>query len=186
MARSRSNPVKRRRWLGGSGGNESTTGRGVDFRARALRVVVVARGCILLWWFAGFAIPSSSPVIVALRDRSFNPDAYDAVGGTIGVFFLEENRHRLLEIPRGTPPDYHVTRRGACLAWGCILPCWAGFERSAAGAIGGSQSLQTSSSVRTTNRTSVFRRRHLYRTFSKNRKRFDAKFSTVEPVTPEV
>ena len=80
--------MKRRRWLGGSGGNESTTGRGVDFRARALRVVVVARGCILLWWFAGFAIPSSSPVIVVLRDRSFNPDAYDAVGGTIGVFFF--------------------------------------------------------------------------------------------------
>ena len=74
-----------------------------------------------------------------------------------------------LETPHGSPPDYHATRRGACLAWGCALPCLTGFERSAPRAIGGSQSLQTSSSVRTTNRTSVFRRRHLYRTFSKRR-----------------
>src|SRR5271157_1176576 len=73
------------------------------------------------------------------------------------------------ETPHGSPPDYHATRRGACLAWGCALPCWTGFERSAPRAIGGSQSLQTSSSVRITNRTSVFRRRHLYRTFSKKR-----------------
>ncbi len=74
-----------------------------------------------------------------------------------------------VETPHGSPPDYHATRRGACLAWGCALPCLTGFERSAPRAIGGSQSLQTSSSVRTTNRTSVFRRRHLYRTFSKRR-----------------
>src|SRR5271166_572301 len=74
-----------------------------------------------------------------------------------------------IETPHGSPPDYHATRRDACLAWGCALPCLPGFERSAPRAIGGSQSLQTSSSVRTTNRTSVFRRRHLYRTFSKKR-----------------
>src|SRR5271166_712914 len=83
----------------------------------------------------------------------------------INVPFVVRNN----ETPHGSPPDYHATRRDACLAWGCALPCLPGFERSAPRDIGGSQSLQTSSSVRTTNRTSVFRRRHLYRTFSKKR-----------------
>src|SRR5271166_3837215 len=119
--------------------------------------------------YFGDLVTNSPDSVIVLIQRSSFKSKHVTLHRLRKMTNLSPNSFLRKETPHGSPPDYHATRRDACLAWGCALPCLPGFERSAPRAIGGSQSLQTSSSVRTTNRTSVFRRRHLYRTFSKKR-----------------
>src|SRR5512135_1943622 len=73
------------------------------------------------------------------------------------------------ETPHASPPNPQAACLGFCLARGCVLPDLIDFARPLSFALGGSQSLQASWSFRTTKRSSVFRRRHLYLTFSRKR-----------------
>ena len=73
------------------------------------------------------------------------------------------------DTPRRSPPPSHATRLNCCLSWLCVLPHRAVLGGSVLVVSAGVHSPQILSSVNTTNRTSVRRLRHLYRTFSSKR-----------------
>src|SRR5271157_1101938 len=95
----------------------------------------------------------------------------------LGVYFLTLSAGRIkqaltagfFETSRSIPPQSHATRRVCSPSSRKGLRRLLPFNWGTASGLGGVQLRQISSSFKTTNRTSVFRRRHLYRTFSKKR-----------------